>query len=302
MAKPDLDDGYLRYAHELDAALACADFTKGARIVLRVVFSQLFGPARAETAKVFPSELARASGFDKAHLCRAVRELTESGVLERVADCEYRFVKDYERWTKKGAPRLTRDEVAFARSAPAAAMSYKRTPGANRGTGHASNQQSNGAISGTGAVPIQAPAGANRGTDLVPESAPSGANRGTVPIKEERTRGLETVETKETGREPSRPRAFGPEEQGIIEIATRRWGASNGDRIIGDFLKEYPTGWVRRAMDEMFDALQGDFRPKYLRSILQRFQQEGGPKDRNGFASHRRPEPEIKFHRKGDPL
>src|SRR5262245_25620815 len=97
MARPDIDDGWIRYAHELDAALACADFSKGARIVLQHVFTQVFGPGKLKTARVSATELATALGSHKAHFVRAVRELTESGVLVRVAD-GFRFNKDYPSW------------------------------------------------------------------------------------------------------------------------------------------------------------------------------------------------------------
>lgn len=172
MAKPDLDDGYLRYAHELDAALACADFTKGARIVLREVFSQVFGPARSRTARVFPSELARASGAGKSNLCRAVRELCDSGVLRKISECEYGFVKDYESWTKGRLPRLTPEEISYARLAPSRAMSHKRTSGVNPDTSHRPNRavfgvnrDTDGVNPDTATVSIQTPNGVNPDTD-----------------------------------------------------------------------------------------------------------------------------------------
>ena len=75
MAKPDLDDGWLKYAHELDAALAVADFTKGARIVLREVFSQVFGPAKSKTARLSPSEIGRRVGMARQNVMRGIDEL-----------------------------------------------------------------------------------------------------------------------------------------------------------------------------------------------------------------------------------
>jgi hypothetical protein len=132
MAKPDCDDGWLKYAHELDAALAVADFTKGARIVLREIFAQLFGPAKLRTARVSPTELARCTGQVKTGLVRAVRELVESDVLRKRPDGSYVFNKDYESWViqggrghSSGSPRLSRDEVIYCRNAPVRAMAYK---------------------------------------------------------------------------------------------------------------------------------------------------------------------------------
>lgn len=131
MAKPDLEDGYLRYAHELDAALACADFTKGARIVLREVLSQIFGPAASKTAKIHAAEIVRTYGLHKSYIHRGIKELVESGVIVKVDDYDYQFVKNYENWTKNGTPRLSPEEIEAARTAPERAMSHKRSCGRN---------------------------------------------------------------------------------------------------------------------------------------------------------------------------
>jgi hypothetical protein len=125
MARPDLDDGWLKYAHELDAALAVADFTKGARIVLREVFAQIFGPAKLAHAELSPTEIGRRCGMNKAHVMRAITELIDSSVLVRHDQCSFTFVKDYERWTYKGRPRLTETEISYARHAPRVALSYR---------------------------------------------------------------------------------------------------------------------------------------------------------------------------------
>lgn len=135
MAKPDLDDGWFMLAHELDAALDAADFTKAARVVLREVKAQIFGPRRLRVATISPSEIARGVGRPRQFGVRGVAELVASRALLRVAEGTYRFAKDYESWTwKDGSPRLTPDEVAWAKSAPERAcfvtsreMSHKRS-------------------------------------------------------------------------------------------------------------------------------------------------------------------------------
>jgi hypothetical protein len=131
MAKPDLDDGWIPYAHELDAALAVADFTKGARIVLKEVFAQLFGPAKAKTANVSPAALAKAVGMRREFIAMGVKELTESKAIERLEDGTFRFNKNYETWlatdTRRranGTFRLTPEEAAYCRFSPAIAMAY----------------------------------------------------------------------------------------------------------------------------------------------------------------------------------
>ncbi len=131
MAKPDCDDGWLKYAHELDAALALADFSKCARLVLREVFAQIFGPARAKTAQILPAEVARRSGQQRENVWRAIRELVESCVLRLEADGSYRFLKDYESWLgwarggSSGQPRFTSEEISYCRHACAMAIAYK---------------------------------------------------------------------------------------------------------------------------------------------------------------------------------
>lgn len=119
MAKPDCDDGWIPYAHELDAALAVADFSKGARIVLREVFSQTFGLAKNRTATLSPSEIAGRVGMVKQHIVGAISELVQARVLIRVNRGEYRFIKDYERWIyPSGKARLSKTEIAWCMAAP----------------------------------------------------------------------------------------------------------------------------------------------------------------------------------------
>lgn len=138
-AKPDLDDGWLPYAHELDAALAVADFTKGARIVLREVFAQIFGPAKLKTARVVATDVAARSGFKRPNVSRAIKELTDSRVLTLESDGAFRFNKDYESWlmadgrnTPDDTPRLTPEEASYCRHATATALAYKNGFGAQK--------------------------------------------------------------------------------------------------------------------------------------------------------------------------
>jgi hypothetical protein len=112
MAKPDCNDGWKKYAHELDAALAVADFAKRERIVLFEVFSQIFGRFRMKTAILSPI------------VSRAILDLIKCGVLKREPDGRYAFIKDYESWTKNGKPRLSRKEIIYVAQAPFLARSY----------------------------------------------------------------------------------------------------------------------------------------------------------------------------------
>jgi len=148
MAKPDCDDGWLKYAHELDAALAVADFTKGARVVLREVFAQIFGPAKLRSAALSPTDIGTRVGMRREHVARAVKELADANALVRLKDGSYRFNKDYESWLHNGSPRLTPGEVAYCRNAPAQALSHRNDPGnasseSRNDSGNTSTEQRN---------------------------------------------------------------------------------------------------------------------------------------------------------------
>lgn len=122
MAKPDTEDGWIPYAHELDAALAAADFKKGARIVLRDVFAQIFGigrvgKARLQPAVISPSDLAQRTGLTKREVVRSLHDLVLCRVLKRIDRGTYSFLKDYECWIwPDGSPRLSKVELAWCAS------------------------------------------------------------------------------------------------------------------------------------------------------------------------------------------
>jgi len=114
MARPLRKHGYVPIAHELHAAIACADFTKGASIVLREVLNQLFRKVPLKTALVSPSDLAKRTGWKKQFFIRGINELVASGVITRADEGGYLFVKDYASWTRNGEPRLTDEELDYA--------------------------------------------------------------------------------------------------------------------------------------------------------------------------------------------
>ncbi len=132
MARPDTDDGWLKYAHELDAALAVAPFGKAARIVLREVFAQVFGPAKRKSATLSAAEISALVGIARTNVVRGVTELVDSNLLQRLDDGTYRFNKDYQTWVRAGrkqceagSPLLSPAEVSFCVSAPARALSFR---------------------------------------------------------------------------------------------------------------------------------------------------------------------------------
>jgi Bacteriophage replication protein O len=113
VAKPDLDDGYLRLAHELFAAVCCAGFNKWEMVVLREVFDQIYGPHKFPAARLFPTAIATDADTSRQAIHRAIDSLAKSGVIARRSDGEFAFIKDYERWSKGGVPRFSRSEIGF---------------------------------------------------------------------------------------------------------------------------------------------------------------------------------------------
>lgn len=128
MAKPDCDDGWFKLAHELAGAMEVADFTKAERVVLRFVFLQVFGPARRKLAELSPTDIARRAGMQKQNVDRAIKSLVAGGTLQHRGGRLYRFVKDYDQWTRNGAPRLSPAERAWVAGNPALAMWYQQDP------------------------------------------------------------------------------------------------------------------------------------------------------------------------------
>lgn len=116
MASPQLEQGFIRLAHELDAALSVAGFGRVEALILREVRAQWFGKANREVAWLNFRELERETGIPRQSFQRAVRSLVESRVLAKV-EGGHKFIKDYESWILKGQPMLTPELVSYCRSA-----------------------------------------------------------------------------------------------------------------------------------------------------------------------------------------
>ncbi|HWA83654.1 MAG TPA: replication protein [Fimbriimonadaceae bacterium] len=163
MAKPDLDDGYLRVAHELFAAIALAGFSKWEMVVLREVFDQIYGPAKSKVARLSPTDVATRAGTYKESIVRAIRTLVAAGVLVKTAEGEYRFIKDYDAWRHGERPRFSPSESTYCASAKRIKAS---TPDGNNGA------PTHKRIRGTSALPT--------GTDALPDGeqmrSPSGTD------------------------------------------------------------------------------------------------------------------------------
>jgi hypothetical protein len=109
VARPKKDDGYIPIAHELHRAIALANFSKWANVILAEVLFQVFNGG-LEIAMVSPSRVARDYGVSDATVRRAFKELVDSGVLLKAKEGAVSFNKDYDAWVRDGSPRLTTKE------------------------------------------------------------------------------------------------------------------------------------------------------------------------------------------------
>lgn len=153
MARPhplDLTGGWLQVPLDLCAAVALADWSRGAQIVLHEVLQTTCGPRRLERVEIRPTDLAARVGTHKRTISRAIRELLDGRALERAGDCTYRLRPDYSAWVgPSGQTRLSPQNLAYARS------QRLLDPSTSQGdqTVHASTSQ------GDQTVPLPPPAG-----------------------------------------------------------------------------------------------------------------------------------------------
>jgi len=99
--------------------------------------------------------------------------------------------------------------------------------------------------------------------------------RAGAPARSETETDTET-DTEGVSGAPTFQRDFLLEEE-VIKIATERWGANQGDYLVGQFLREYPASWVRSAIDVVFDQKSGRLDLSFLRGVLRRYAREGAP-------------------------
>jgi len=58
--------------------------------------------------------------------------------------------------------------------------------------------------------------------------------------------------------------AWTTEQRRVVEQATRWWGASNGDSVVGSLLRTYPVGWVEEAIHSHHGKVQDRLQPARL--------------------------------------
>lgn len=291
MAKPDLNDGYLRVAHELDAALACAGFGRDQRIILHEVFAMIFGPAKLKTVDLSPSAIGTRYGLPKQSIGRALTSLLESGVLIRDG-FGFRFIKDYERWTWKGEPMLTPPMIAECRKAPKAAMSH-----VNKNVDSSTTTASSNSLTDTRKTSSDLLTNQDIQVDRVNKFDDAASTNALTDVNkfDDATHYLERaglrIENLEKKREsapsssiesPSVPpigKTLSPEAEAIIALAERRWNELlEPGTFARDLCYDYDVSWVRRALDETYDKYGRDELPRpWVRGKLQAWFKAGGP-------------------------
>ena len=130
MANPQCEDGFLMAALELAEALFGEPGMTGLRgKVMLEAMMQIYGPAKLRTAKLDAAEIAKRRGVAGSAVRRAIGEVVRFGLLEKVAEDEFRIVKDYEKHTYSENEVARERRLCAARNAVVLAKSYaRRTP------------------------------------------------------------------------------------------------------------------------------------------------------------------------------
>jgi hypothetical protein len=125
VAKPDLEDGYFKFAYELLPALLLGQFRKEASIVLCEVLAQTYGRGKRRSAVVEPARISARCGCRRENVWRGLKQLTDANVLVRQDDGTYRFVKDYAKWRTDRGILMDTVGQAYCAAYPVLAKSYE---------------------------------------------------------------------------------------------------------------------------------------------------------------------------------
>jgi hypothetical protein len=296
VARPDTDDGWIKVAHELDAALAFADFTKAQRVVLHIAFAQVFQrDIRRRVLDLSPSAIARQTGLDKGTAWQAIAGLVTDGVLVRKALCRYAFVKDYEHWQRAGQPRFKPSELAYIRGAPVRAAAFRKdlaTADDTPVTGV--NQPTTSNNVGQPAYAVGQPAYATVGQPAYDSWVNQPTKSCSPPTPPPLSGGRIEEGRKEEARAPDSVKALEPDPEvvRVARLADRLDPHQNGGwaQKVHQFAGMYSPAWILAACEATAAAGKGDWR--YVHRILQRYRAQGGPDAApTGREPIRRPEP-----------
>jgi DNA-binding MarR family transcriptional regulator len=308
VARPDTDDGWIKVAHELDAALAFADFTKAQRVILHFIFAQAF-QTDATNRRVFdlsPSDLAKRFGLDKGTIGHALADFVSNGVLVRKAPGRYAFVKDYERWQRAGQRRFKPADLARIKAAPSRAAEFRKelapqadatTPLVNQPTMlNNVGQRANNVGQPANAVgqPANAAVGQPANDSLVNQPTKSCSPPTPPPLSGGRIEEGRREGRKEEARALDSVKALEPDPEvvRVARLADRLDPHQNGGwaQKVHQFAGMYSPAWILAACEATAAAGKGDWR--YVHRILQRYRAQGGPDAApTGREPIRRPEP-----------
>jgi hypothetical protein len=129
VAKPDLEDGYFKFAYELLPALLLAGFRKEASLVLCEVLAQTYGRGKRRSAVVEPAKIAARAGRQRSNVWRGLKELTDAHILVRQPDGTYKFVKDYAKWRTDKGKMIDTVGQAYCAAYPTLAKRYEPDTG-----------------------------------------------------------------------------------------------------------------------------------------------------------------------------
>jgi hypothetical protein len=279
VAKPQTEDGFVMIALDLFAAILAADLPNRCMIVLAEVLLQSYGPHKRRDVHLDPPTIEHYSGLHRNNVRRAIAELVAAGILAANADGAYRFVKDYEAWTPRGATlgdRLFGGVLRFVKSAIARfglpINASKKDP-------------IQPDIAST-IAPIQ------RDCAGAVERNPAGLRRTDVTesngiVHMVGTRASEEFENRDV--REARPHLLSPEDAKLVDEAVALADAWFPMRELGIAISReqhlfnsaapgaWPATWLRPGLEKLRLRPTRQHTPSYLKGILEGFAKDGAP-------------------------
>jgi phage replication O-like protein O len=134
MANPQLEDGFLRIANEIVAALWKVNLSAYESRVLWFIFSKTYG-FKKTMDWIALSQFAKSLGLDRRLIHRALKSLSSKKMIVIGRDDKnrptYGFQKDYAKWAQsfKKTPVIGRDDALSSKEIPTKDTLTKDGPG-----------------------------------------------------------------------------------------------------------------------------------------------------------------------------
>lgn len=288
MAKPDLEDGYLKIAYELFAALVGSPAVVGLRgTILWEVFCQTYGWAKRPHAELCPTEIARRRGVKRQNVSRALAELVEMKVLSHKGGDAYGFNKDHESYEFGESPEQRQARVSYAIHAPQLAKSHKHEIDAKEARKTESkvihgaqddnvDRINNDAVTASDLIQNRINNDAVSASEVIhsddmSEAAPLIGTRG-IELKRE-TRHLDATA-------PTTPTLTSPTPESIRRIADLADDLAPNEDLgskVAGWCAGYPVAWVEDAVRIAWVGAKPGGRAAYANKCLIRWHHQGGP-------------------------